>query len=62
MAAAAAITVSGWMGGYMPIDGKPAMIFALGNYKLTSFWAYTVPLYFIRIFALCVGAVIVFPM
>ncbi|MFV0467056.1 MAG: SLC13 family permease, partial [Lachnospiraceae bacterium] len=39
VAAAAAITVSGWMGGYMPIDGKPAMIFALGNYKLTSFWA-----------------------
>lgn len=61
-AAAAAVVVSGWNGGYMPIDGMPAIIFGLGKYKLPQFWAFTVPMYFIRILALCLGAVIMFPM
>lgn len=61
-AAAAAVVVSGWQGGYMPIDGMPAMIFGMGKYKLTEFWKFTIPMYFIRIFALCLGAVIMFPM
>lgn len=61
-AAAAAVVVSGWNGGYMPIDGMPAMIFGMGKYKLTKFWAFSVPMYLIRIFALCLGAVIIFPM
>lgn len=61
-AAAAAVVVSGWNGGYMPIDGMPAIIFGLGKYKLPEFWAFTVPMYFIRILALCAGAIIIFPM
>lgn len=61
-AAAAAVVVSGWNGGYMPIDGMPAIIFGLGKYKLPEFWAFTVPMYFIRILALCAGAMIIFPM
>lgn len=61
-AAAAAVVVSGWNGGYMPIDGMPAIIFGLGKYKLPEFWLFTVPMYFIRIFALCLGAIILFPM
>lgn len=61
-AAAAAVVVSGWNGGYMPIDGMPAMIFGMGKYKLKEFWAFTVPMYFVRILALCLGAVIMFPM
>lgn len=61
-AAAAAVVVSGWNGGYMPIDGMPAMIFGIGKYKLPEFWVFTVPMYFIRILALCLGAVILFPM
>lgn len=61
-AAAAAVVVSGWNGGYMPIDGMPAIIFGMGKYKLPQFWAFSVPMYFIRILALCIGAVIMFPM
>lgn len=62
IAAAAAVTVSGWQGGYMPIDGMPALIMGMGNYKLPEFWKFTIPMYFIRIIALCIGAVILFPM
>ena len=62
IAAAAAVTCAGWQGGYMPIDGLPALIMGMGKYKLTEFWKFTVPMYFIRLIFLCVGAVIVFPM
>ena len=56
------MTLSGWQGGYMPVDGLPAMIFGMGNYKLSEFWKFTIPMYFIRIIALSLGAVLVFPM
>ena len=61
-AAAAAVVVSGWQGGYMPIDGMPAMIMGLGKYKLPEFWKFTVPMYLIRIIALSVAAAVIFPM
>ena len=60
-AAAIAITISGWNGGYMPIDGMPAMIMGMGKYKMSEFWLFTVPMYLIRIVALCAGAIIIFP-
>ncbi len=59
---AAAIVVSGWNGHFLPIDGMPAMIMSLGNYKLTEFWKFTVPMYFIRLLALTAGASLMFPM
>ncbi|GCF95082.1 hypothetical protein NRIC_29730 [Enterococcus florum] len=62
VAAATAVVISGWNGGYMPVDGLPAMILGMGKYKLPEFWKYSVPMYLIRIFALCVGAVIMFPL
>jgi di/tricarboxylate transporter len=61
VAAACAVAVAGWNGHYMPIDGMPAMIFGMGKYKLTEFWKFTVPMYLIRILALCAGAVVLFP-
>lgn len=61
-AAAIAVVISGWNGGYMPIDGMPAMIMGMGKYKLPQFWVFSVPMYFIRILALCLGAVVIFPM
>lgn len=61
-AAAAAVVVSGWQGGYMPIDGIPAMIMGMGKYKLPEFWRFTVPMYLIRIIALSVAAAVIFPM
>jgi len=61
VAAACAVAVAGWNGHYMPIDGMPAMIFGMGKYKLTEFWKFTVPMYLIRILALCAGAVALFP-
>lgn len=61
VAAATAVVVSGWNGGFMPIDGMPAMILGMGKYKLPQFWLFAVPMYLIRIFALCLGAIIIFP-
>jgi di/tricarboxylate transporter len=60
-AAAVAVVVSGWNGGFMPIDGMPAMILGMGKYKLPQFWLFSVPMYLIRIIALCVGAILIFP-
>ena len=51
-----------WRGGYMPIDGMPAMIMGMGKYKLPEFWRFTVPMYLIRIIALSVAAAVIFPM
>ncbi|MGT2847085.1 SLC13 family permease [Streptococcus massiliensis] len=60
-AAAVAVVISGWNGGYMPVDGMPAMILGMGNYKLPEFWKYSVPMYLVRVLALTVGALLVFP-
>ena len=61
-AAAAAIVISGWCGHFLPIDGMPAMIMGAGNYKIGEFWKFTIPQYFIRLLALTIGAVLIFPM
>lgn len=61
VAAATAVVISGWNGGYMPVDGMPAMILGMGKYKLPQFWLFSVPMYLIRILVLCVGAMILFP-
>ena len=61
LAAAAAVTISGWNGGYMPVDGMPALIYGMGNYKMTEFWKFTIPMYLVRIVFVSLGAVIVFP-
>lgn len=62
VAAAVAIVISGWCGHFLPIDGMPAMVMGVGNYKLTEFWKFTIPMYFIRLLALTAGALIMFPM
>lgn len=61
-AAASAIVISGWCGHFLPIDGMPAMIMGAGNYKITEFWKFTIPQYFLRLLALTIGAVLIFPM
>jgi di/tricarboxylate transporter len=45
----------------MPIDGLPALIYGMGRYKLTEFWKFTVPMYFVRILFACAGAIVLFP-
>lgn len=62
MAACVAVTLSGWAGHYMPIDGLPAMAYGMGKYTMVEFWKFTIPQYVIRLVFLCVGALIVFPM
>lgn len=62
MAACVAVTLSGWAGHYMPIDGLPAMAYGMGKYTMVEFWKFTIPQYIIRLIFLCVGALIVFPM
>lgn len=61
-AAAAAVVISGWQGGYMPIDGLPAMIMGMGKYKLSEFWKFTLPLYLLKAVVLSAAAIIIFPM
>lgn len=61
VAAAVAVAIAGWNGGYMPVDGMPAMILGMGKYKLSQFWLFSVPMYLVRIFALCAGAMLMFP-
>lgn len=61
VAAATAVVISGWNGGYMPVDGMPAMILGMGKYKLPQFWLFSVPMYLFRILALCIGAMVMFP-
>ena len=60
-AAACAIVISGWCGHFLPIDGMPAMIMGAGNYKITEFWRFTIPQYFIRLLALTAGSLLLFP-
>lgn len=59
---AAAITVSAWGGGFLPIDGLPAMVLGMGKYKLSHFFKYAVPMYVIQIIGLAIGATVMFPM
>lgn len=61
MAAAVAVTLSGWAGHYMPIDGLPAMAFSMGKYTMAEFWKFTIPQYFVRLIFLTIGALVVFP-
>lgn len=61
-AAACAIVVSGWCGHFLPIDGMPAMVMGVGNYKLSEFWKFTIPQYLIRLLALTAGSLLMFPM
>lgn len=61
-AAACAIVISGWCGHFLPIDGMPAMILGYGKYSAKEFWVFTIPQYFIRLLALTVGSLLMFPM
>jgi len=61
MAAAVAVTLSGWAGHYMPIDGLPAMAYGMGNYTMVEFWKFTIPQYLVRLVFLTAGSLIVFP-
>lgn len=61
-AAACAIVVSGWCGHFLPIDGMPAMVMGVGNYKLSEFWKFTIPQYLIRLLFLTGGSLLMFPM
>ncbi len=60
-AVTAAVVVSGWSGGFLPIDGLTSMIFGLGGYKLPQYWLYTVPMYLLRILSLSAAALFLFP-
>lgn len=60
-ALAAAVTAAAWGGGFLPIDGLPAMILGMGKYKLSQFLKFAVPMYLIQIIALAVGAMVAFP-
>ena len=61
-AVAAVIVLSAWSGGFLPVDGLPAMIMGMGNYKLSEFWKFVIPMYIITIVAMSIGAVVMFPM
>lgn len=58
---ACAMAYSAWSGGFLPIDGLPAMALGVGKYKLSQFLLYAVPMYLIVILGLSIGAVVAFP-
>ena len=60
-AAAVAIVISGWCGHFLPIDGMPALVMGVGDYSIMEFWKFTIPQYFIRLLALTIGALLMFP-
>lgn len=59
---ASAMVLSAWGGGFLPIDGLPAMILGMGKYKLSDFLKFAVPMYLMQIFGLALGAYLMFPM
>lgn len=60
--AAVAIAICAWCNHFLPIDGMPAMVFGMGEYNLKEWWIFTVPLHFIRLLAITVGTLLVFPL
>lgn len=58
---AAAVTMSVFGGGFLPIDGQPAMALGMGKYKLSQFFKFTIPMYLVQIVALVIGSMIAFP-
>lgn len=59
---AVAIAICAWCNHFLPIDGMPAMVFGMGEYNLKEWWKFTIPLHFIRLLAITVGTLLVFPM
>lgn len=57
---AAATTMSAFAGGFMPIDGLPALVFGMGNYSMKEFWKFTVPMWIVNCLFLAIGAMFVF--
>ncbi len=60
--AAVAIAICAWCNHILPIDGMPAMVFGLGEYNLKEWWKFTVPLHFIRLLAITLGTLLLFPL
>ena len=57
---AAATTMSAFAGGFLPIDGLPALVFGMGNYKMSEFWKFTIPMWIVNCLFLAIGSVLVF--
>ena len=53
-------TRAAWTNYIMPIDGMPALAMGTGKYKLTQFWAYTVPLYILQLLFVSAAALLLF--
>ena len=59
---AVALCIAAWTGGFLPIDGQPAMILGMGKYKLSQFFKFTIPMYLISILILATVVTVLFPM
>lgn len=53
-------TRAAWTNYIMPIDGMPALAMGTGKYKLTQFWAYTLPVYVLQLVFTAGAALILF--
>lgn len=58
--AAAATVCAAWAGGFLPIDGLPAMIMGMGKYSMSEYWKFSIPMYIIGIFGMTIGAMVAF--
>lgn len=57
---AAATTMSAFAGGFLPIDGLPSLVYGWGNYSMTEFWKFTIPMWIINLLFLSIGAMVAF--
>lgn len=57
---AAATTMSAFAGGFLPIDGLPALVFGTGKYSMVEFWKFTVPMWVVNCLFLALAAVVLF--
>lgn len=57
---AAASTMAAFAGGFLPIDGLPALVYGWGNYSMKEFWKFTIPMWIINCLFLAIGAMVAF--
>lgn len=57
---AAASTMAAFAGGFLPIDGLPALVYGWGNYSMKEFWKFTIPMWVVNCLFLAIGAMVAF--
>lgn len=57
---AGATTMAAFAGGFLPIDGLPALVYGWGKYSMKELWSFTIPMWIINCLFLGIGAMVAF--